>query len=238
MTKPVYLYIKIHNNTGLMYFGRTVNPNPEKYSGSGVYWRNHLKKYGKNISTILFEKFDSLEDAKEFAIFFSEEYDIVNSNKWANMIVETAEQKSNMTGYTHTKESLLKMSMANLGENHWNYGKTRPDEVKEKIKKSNIGVKRSDSTKQKVSESMKEQYKNGKVSPLKDLNKQGENNPFYGKHHSEETKLKISLAKLGKGKPQEIIKCPHCGKIGGKSALRRWHFDNCNKYIEYNVEKI
>lgn len=43
--------------------------------------------------------------------------------------------------------------------------------------------------------------------------------------HSEETKQKMSLAKKGKPKPK--ITCPHCGKIGGKPAMKQWHFDNC-----------
>jgi hypothetical protein len=30
-------------------------------------------------------------------------------------------------------------------------------------------------------------------------------------------------------KPQERIECPHCGKMGGKSLIKRYHFDNCTK---------
>lgn len=29
--------------------------------------------------------------------------------------------------------------------------------------------------------------------------------------------------------PQKRIECPHCGKVGGKSAMKRYHFDNCKK---------
>ena len=35
--KPVYLYVKKHNTTGMLYFGRTVKKNPVKYRGSGKY---------------------------------------------------------------------------------------------------------------------------------------------------------------------------------------------------------
>ena len=45
-------------------------------------------------------------------------------------------------------------------------------------------------------------------------------NPY---KHSEET-----LSKLRK--PKTKVECPHCGKIGGISAMKRHHFDNC-KYI-------
>ena len=65
-----------------------------------------------------------------------------------------------------------------------------------------------------------------------------------GKHHSETTKLKISKSKQGipqnpaanqkqadalKGITQDIITCPHCGKTGSNSPMKRWHFDNCKK---------
>ena len=61
-----------------------------------------------------------------------------------------------------------------------------------------------------------------------------ENNPFYGKKHTNETKLKISKNreyKYGKenhsfGIKQKIVNCPHCGKSGGNTMVR-WHFDNC-----------
>ena len=81
----------------------------------------------------------------------------------------------------------------------------------------------------------------------------GINNPFYGKTHSNETRSIMSNLKKGKtyeeimgiekasemrlrrsfeqvGKikgPQKKITCPHCGKIGGESIMKRWHNDNC-----------
>jgi hypothetical protein len=45
----------------------------------------------------------------------------------------------------------------------------------------------------------------------------GENNPFFGKQHSEETLNKIMNYK---------VTCPHCGKTGG-TTMKRWHFDRC-----------
>lgn len=52
-----------------------------------------------------------------------------------------------------------------------------------------------------------------------------------GKKASAETKLKMSLAQKGKIHP--IIRCPHCGKEGGLTGMKSWHFDNC-KYIRSN----
>lgn len=37
----IHLYVKIHNVTGLKYFGKTTK-DPFKYRGSGKYWLAHL----------------------------------------------------------------------------------------------------------------------------------------------------------------------------------------------------
>lgn len=41
---------------------------------------------------------------------------------------------------------------------------------------------------------------------------------------SEEQKNKIALANK---KPKQKIKCEVCGQMGGISAMKRWHFNNC-----------
>jgi hypothetical protein len=47
-----------------------------------------------------------------------------------------------------------------------------------------------------------------------------------------EWKNNIGLAKKGKKiSPQEVVQCPHCSKVGGKSSLTRYHFQNC-KFIK------
>jgi len=70
-----------------------------------------------------------------------------------------------------------------------------------------------------------------------------------GKKATDETRKKMSLAQLGKKqRPESIVKmletrkgkpagmkgkkkittvCPHCGLIGARSSLKRYHFDNC-----------
>ena len=84
---PTYLYIKEHSITGLKYFGKTTTKNPLKYKGSGVDWGLHLEQNGKEhvITTHLLGPFTDAADISEFALFFSEEFDIVASKDWANM---------------------------------------------------------------------------------------------------------------------------------------------------------
>ena len=85
--QPTWLYIKEHSVTGLRYFGKTIK-NPYKYNGSGIRWSRHLKLHGTDIKTIWAKQFDSLEEVTEFALAFSELYDIVNSASWANLCPE------------------------------------------------------------------------------------------------------------------------------------------------------
>jgi len=86
---PTSLYIKQHNKTGKLYFGKTTSVDPVVYSGSGLYWSRHMNEHGNNITTLWHTLFTEESDIFEFATFFSEFFDIVNSDKWANLIPET-----------------------------------------------------------------------------------------------------------------------------------------------------
>ena len=80
--------------------------------------------------------------------------------------------KSNK-GNTHSEETKKKIGVAHSG-------KQISEEHKEKLRDFNIGKKLSKSTKIKISEVTK-----------------GQNNPFYGKTHTEETKNKMKKIKNG-----------------------------------------
>ena len=88
---PTWLMIKQHNKTGLKYFCKTTRKNPIKYNGSGKFWQRHLNVHGKDVTTIWYQLFTDKEDLIEFALFFSDFHDIVDSrdfdgNKlWANL---------------------------------------------------------------------------------------------------------------------------------------------------------
>lgn len=87
--KPTYLYIKQHSITGLKYFGKTVSKNPISYKGSGKYWKKHIKKHGKEyIETLWIHLFEDIDELVSFALFFSEEFDIIESKEWANLMLE------------------------------------------------------------------------------------------------------------------------------------------------------
>lgn len=61
------------------------------------------------------------------------------------------------------------------GEKHWNFGRTTPQNVKNKIGKSKLGDKHTEESKKKMSEK-----------------RQGVLHPMFGKRHTEKTKKKMS----------------------------------------------
>lgn len=92
----------------------------------------------------------------------------------------------------------------------------------------------------------------------------GEKAPWYGKHHSDKTKAKMSDNMKGKKNPQygkfgenslsygrnhseetrrklsdikqalPIVECPYCRKQGKGSNMTRYHFQNCKHRILYS----
>lgn len=54
----------------------------------------------------------------------------------------------------------------------------------------------------------------GELAPA--YGRTGENHPMFGKKNPN-----LSL------KCKEVVTCPHCGKIGQRSGMYRWHFNNC-----------
>ena len=98
----------------------------------------------------------------------------------------------------------------------------------EKIRQSKLGKKRQ--------EFSKEWLENLSLA------KRGENNNMFGKHHSEETRAKMSAKARGRkqdpetvkkksdairGSKREKIQCPHCRQMIAVNVYPRWHGDRC-----------
>jgi len=80
----IYLYKKTHNKTGLQYLGQTKR-DPFKYEGSGKYWKRHLKKHGIDVNTQILKECSSYEEVKEWGLYYSNLWNIVEDSNWANM---------------------------------------------------------------------------------------------------------------------------------------------------------
>jgi group I intron endonuclease len=88
-------------------------------------------------------------------------------------------------GYKHDDEAKKKISDANKGENHPNFGKTHSEETRANMSASHMGRTKSLEHKANIGEALK-----GKNNPM--FGRTGKNHPMFGKTQSEETISKIT----------------------------------------------
>lgn len=150
-----YLLIKEHNQTGLKYlcFHKGTKESCFKYCGSGKYWKRHLKKHGKNLTTRILIETDSHEELKIFGIAYSKLYDVIKSKHWANLCLEngvggstglkTLEARRKMSikkiGKPLSEEHKRKIGLSVKGPKNGFYGKLHSLETKEKNKLWHLG---------------------------------------------------------------------------------------------------
>lgn len=192
--KKLYLYLK-ESPLGLKYLGKTTR-SPFEYSGSGLYWKRHLKKHNfKNSdikTTILFESF-SKDELRLKGIYYSELYDIVSSNEWANIRPETGDGGDTSGSPNYKKPPVF------IGDKNWtthmsdsqrekfsermrgDLNPAKRDDVKHKISIANKGKKRTDDVKQSIS---------NRVT--------GNGNPFFNHQHSATTKDLLKRKAIGR----------------------------------------
>lgn len=149
--KPTYLYIKQHSITGKLYFGKTTSIYPIKYMGSGTYWKPHIKLHGKEfVETLWYCLFLDQEELTKFALMFSEQQNIVESELWLNLKEETGEDGGapigNKNGLGHKKihkpsiETRAKISASMEGKKNALGYKPTP-ETRTKMSASKMGNK-------------------------------------------------------------------------------------------------
>jgi hypothetical protein len=170
----ISLYVKTHNKTGLKYFGKTKRKNVHNYIGSGVYWKRHLKKHGRDYTTDIIAQFseDQVDALKDFAINFSIENNIVKSNEWANFTIETG-----LDGNSFPKEK--HPMWGKKGKNHQRYGKPLSEESRQRMSKAQKGRIITQEAREKIRQKL------------------------LGTRHSEETRAKMSKSLKGKTKGEK-----------------------------------
>lgn len=139
----IYLYVKIHNKTGLKYLGKTVQ-NPYIYKGSGKRWKAHLNKHGDDISTIILFQSESIQEIKQKGIYYSNKFNVVSDNNWANLKPEEGDGGDTSMFFTEESRSKIKKALKE---------RIITNETREKLRNSTIrnnkSRKLSDETKQK-----------------------------------------------------------------------------------------
>ncbi len=223
----IYLYVKTHNVTGLKYLGKTVSKDPHKYKGSGLVWRNHCNVHGYNYSTqIIFQSIHKHE-IKDQGIYYSQLWDVVRSDEWANLKAEECD--GGYCARSFTPEANAKRSQTMKGRPQ------HPDHTA-KVSKALKGRKDTRSPEAKAQAAAKASLKL-KGRKMSEEFKQKKREIQTGKPLPEATKLNLRAAWTDKRRAEQsqrlnarnavIVTCPHCGKSGGEVSMHRHHFDNC-----------
>lgn len=241
-----YVYITTNLINEMKYIGQHSSREFDKnYYGSGKLIKKALLEFGyDNFKCEIIEWCKSYEELNEREIYWISFYKADSSNEFYNIAYGGSNSKYSLRGENHPfynkkhkEESINKMKEAKKGENNPMYGKHQSEETKCKIREAQIGCKnhmygkheesywfnkhRTEETKTKISET---RIKNNIAS--------GENNPFFGKHHSAEAREAMSKSQKGRiyinngiqtkrVKPEELNEYLSNGWIKGRIIKRR-----------------
>jgi hypothetical protein len=233
--KPTYLYIKKCSHCGLLYFGKTTVEEPLKYRGSGKYWKKHLNKHKPLIETIYLELFKDKDLLTEFALFFSEEHNIVNSNKWANLKPENGiagNPPGTQTTLRGRPSPLKGIKTGRITSGSFKKGHVNSEENIKISSEKNKGNKYGEKNKGKPA------HNKGKPSPWlsgpmsqehKDkisASRTGQTSNRKGKKCSEDHKTKIRVAKSGRKQTQEHKENALAGRMRSRLLKENAQQDN------------
>jgi len=174
-----------------------------KGKGSRIYRKTRRIKPPKDKSRIIFLKQNlTEEEAFRHEIYMIDVFGRIDLG--TGILHNLTDGGEGGSGRVLNEETRRKLSDANRGKNHPNYGKTTSLETKAKMSASKKNM--SDETRAKYSAA-----------------NTGENHPFYGKTHSPETRAKYSAARKGRkwwndgcGNCKIMIECPGDGWKPGR----------------------
>ncbi len=164
-----------------------------QYFGSGKLIRRAFKKYGiDNFKCEVIEWCETKEQLTDREIYWIQFYKSQNkcigyniSNGGDGILSPMPEimrehlRQCNL-GKKLSEETIQKLREKQSGENNGFYGK-----------------RHTDKTKQRISETITEQYNNGRVNPMYGVHRYGKDAPRYGAKLSDDTKRKISESVSG-----------------------------------------
>lgn len=185
------IYLVENKINGKKYFGQSMNVEHRLYEHKcNIKHNNHLKnsinKYG--VDNFIFKLYVACKPQYMNRI----EKLLIRVNDTTNPEKGYNKDSGGTSGYQFSDEVKEKISIANSGENHWNYGNTTPDETRKKTSEALKGRTRPNESIKKQSESIK-----------------GKNNPNYNHNIPNEKELYILYKKgYSQVKLAELFDCP------------------------------
>jgi len=211
-----FVYVTTNLVNGKQYIGdHSTNDLNDGYLGSGKYFINAVKKYGKqNFSRKILEHFKTKEEAFNCQSIYIERYNTVVPNGYNISIVGGTNIKNNRLS-EHHKEQL------SIAIKKWHQDIGFSQETKKKIGDSQRGKKRS--------EKSKENYKRGnalknKGRKMNEDSKKIMIQKLKGQKRSNQFKINVSL-----GSKNSRKQCEKCNKIIPLNVYNRCHGKKCTK---------
>jgi len=217
--KYFIVYLTTNHINGKIYVGKQCTKNlNDGYLGSGKYFKNAVKKYGRNnFYREILEFCSSKEQLNEREMYWIIELNARDLTIGYNI----GRGGEGCQLEHHSIESKRKNSESNKGKPSWCKGLTKEtDHRVAKLSQSCKGRPSGMKGKHHTAESKRKSSKSNKGKQA------GTKNKFYGKHHTEIENQKIRNIRLN----DPIEMCPWCFLIcKSPGNMRRWHFDNCRK---------
>jgi len=118
----IYLLVKEHAHTGLKYLCRHVASSfseCEKYTGSGKYWKYHIKQHGKHIKTTCLFVTESEKEFRQVAKKYSLQFNVTDSKEWANLCDEEGQGGNTVVDKKlHGKKTKIGLHRPNVRKKH------------------------------------------------------------------------------------------------------------------------
>lgn len=152
--------------------------------------------------------------------------------------------KEKLRGDNHPMRRRADLRNAIMGQNNPMFGRSHTPEARKRISEANKGRLPSDETRRKRSDAL-----SGEKNPMFGKRHSAESKKVIGSHHvgdknpmrrkevaalfsgdrnaMRNPEVASRLSAILKAKPR--LTCPHCGKVGGHSQMKRSHFDKCGK---------
>lgn len=162
------IYITTNLINGKVYIGQTSH-NRKGYIGGGHRLRMAIKKYGKH---------NFINETIAIGEFTSDELDLLET-----LFIKSYNSRNPEIGYNLE-------SGGNKLKNHSDLTKKMMSELRSGEKHNRFGVKLSNETKLKISDAHRGKKMSNEFKEKMSIVTSGKNNPFYGKHHTQESKDK------------------------------------------------